>query len=73
MTLRLRFAAAAAALLAFTLPAAAEKSFTDAQKKEIGEVVREYLLDNPEILLEVSQELEARQKQAETAAARAGA
>jgi protein-disulfide isomerase len=66
MTLRFRFMAAAAVLLAFTLPAAAEKSFSDAQKQEIGEIVREYLMANPEILLEVSRELESRQKLAET-------
>ena len=65
MTRRLRLQAAAALLLAFTLPAAAENSFNDAQKAEIGQIVREYLLDNPEILLEMSQTLEAKQKDAE--------
>ena len=44
----------AAALLPSPCPHPAEPSFSDAQKKEIGEVVREYLLDNPEVLLEVS-------------------
>jgi len=66
MTFRPRFTTAAALLLAFTLPAAAETGFTDAQKQEIGGIVREYLLANPEILLDVSRELEARQKLAET-------
>jgi protein-disulfide isomerase len=66
MTLRLRFTAAAAVLLAMSLPAAAEQGFSDAQKKEIGGIVRDYLLANPEILLDVSRELETRQKQAET-------
>jgi protein-disulfide isomerase len=65
MTLRLRFTAAAAVLLAMSLPALAEQGFSDAQKKEIGDIVREYLLANPEILLDVSRELETRQKQAE--------
>jgi protein-disulfide isomerase len=65
MTPSLRPAALLAAVLAFSLPAAASDSFTDAQKKEIGEVVRDYLLKNPEILLEVSQELDRRQKEAE--------
>jgi protein-disulfide isomerase len=65
MTFRLRFTAAAAVLLALALPAAAEQSFTDAQKKEIGDIVREYLLANPEILLDVSRELESKQKLAE--------
>ena len=62
----LRFTALAAALLALTLPASAEKSFSDAQKTEIGEIVREYLMNNPEVLLDVSRALEAKQKQAET-------
>lgn len=37
------------------------QSFNDDQKKEIGEIVRAYLLEHPEVLLEVSKELEARQ------------
>ena len=65
MTLRFRLQAAAALLLAFSLPAAAESSFNDAQKAEIGQIVRDYLLANPEILLEMSQTLEAKQKDAE--------
>ncbi|WP_373505152.1 DsbA family protein [Aestuariivirga sp.] len=67
MTTRFRLAAFAAALLALApVTAAAESAFSDAQKKEIGEIVRTYLLENPEILLEVSRELENRQQQAES-------
>ena len=66
MKSRLRLAASAAALIALSWPALAEGSFTDAQKKEIGEIVRQYLMDNPEVLLEVSQALEAKQQQAES-------
>jgi protein-disulfide isomerase len=62
MTRRFRLLAAAASMLAFSLPAAAEGSFTDAQKAEMGQIVRDYLLANPEILLEVSQALEAKQQ-----------
>jgi len=67
MTRRLRLAAAAAvALLATTsLAVAAEASFSDARKAEIGEIVRQYLLDHPEVLLEVSKALEAKQQAAE--------
>ena len=65
MKLRFRFAAAAAALLAIIPQASAETSFSDAQKKEIGEIVRQYLMENPEVLLDVSRALEAKQKQAE--------
>lgn len=39
--------------------------FTDKQREEIGTIVREYLLKNPDVLVEVSQELERLQKQAE--------
>ena len=43
MTLRLRLAALLAALFAFALPAAADSNFNEAQKKEIEQVVRDYL------------------------------
>lgn len=39
--------------------------FDAKQREEIGTIVREYLLKNPEILLDMSQELETRQKLAE--------
>ena len=54
MTFRLRLAACAAALLALTPAAFADGSFNDAQKKEIGEIVRQYLMENTEVLLDVS-------------------
>lgn len=62
MTFRLRLAACAAALLALSPAALADASFTDAQKQEIGEIVRQYLMDNPEVLLDVSRALEAKQQ-----------
>ena len=66
MISRLRSAAACAlALLALAPSAQAETAFSDAQKKEIGDIVRQYLMDNPEILLDVSRVLEAKQQQAE--------
>ena len=67
MTFRFRIAAAAAALLALTPAALADGSFNDAQKKEIGEIVRQYLMDNPEVLLDVSKALEAKQQEQESA------
>jgi hypothetical protein len=45
--------------------AALAGEFTDTQREEIGTIVREYLLQHPEVLVEVSQELERRQKLAE--------
>jgi protein-disulfide isomerase len=65
MSFRLRLAAAAALLLTCIPGALAAESFTDAQKKEIGEIVRQYLIENPNVLLEVGQALDAQQKQAE--------
>ena len=67
MTFRFRLAATAAALLALTPAAFAEGSFNDAQKKEIGEIVRQYLMENPEVLLDVSKALEAKQQERESA------
>lgn len=67
-----RFSRIAAALgfavvLGTTLPAAAQ-SFTDAQKDQIRSVIRDYLLQNPEILQEAMIELEKKQKDGEKAA-----
>ena len=65
MSFRFRLAAAAALLLSLVPGALAAESFTDAQKKEIGEIVRQYLIENPNVLLEVGQALDAKQKEAE--------
>ena len=43
-------------------------SFTPAQRQEIGQVVRDYLLANPEILVEVGEELEKRRQEKQNAA-----
>jgi protein-disulfide isomerase len=58
------FSAIALAALIGVAPAALAQPaapFTDQQKQAIGEVVKEYLLKNPEILQEVMAELEKRQ------------
>lgn len=64
-----RFAALGTLALALgtTMPAQAQ-SFTDAQKDQIRSVIRDYLLQNPEILQEAMVELEKKQKDAEKAA-----
>lgn len=67
MNFRLRIAAASVALLALTPAAFADRSFNDAQRKEIGEIVRQYLMENPEVLLDVSKALEAKQQEQEAA------
>jgi protein-disulfide isomerase len=54
-------------LSAVILPAAASAAeFNAAQKTEIESIVRSYLLDHPEVLREVSAELEKRQQAEET-------
>jgi protein-disulfide isomerase len=53
-----------AALVLLAAPALAGE-FNDKQKGEIGTIVREYLLAHPEVLQEVSQALEQKQKLAE--------
>jgi protein-disulfide isomerase len=59
----------AAAAVAITVLAAAEparaQQFTDEQRREIGTIVRDYLMKNPEVLQEVIGELEKRQAVAE--------
>jgi protein-disulfide isomerase len=63
MTLNVRPIAAALAL-ALALPVAAfaqTPSFTPDQRKEIGTIVREYLMSNPEVLKEVIAEMEKRE------------
>jgi protein-disulfide isomerase len=60
MKLVVRPLAATMLTLALVLPAAAQ-SFTPAQRGEIEGIVREYLLNNPQLLQEVMAELERRQ------------
>ncbi|HMN71359.1 MAG TPA: DsbA family protein [Rhodoblastus sp.] len=67
-----RFLAKTAALVlaAATLaaaPVARAQSFNDAQKSEIGRIVHDYLVQNPEVLREAIAELDKRQKAEETA------
>lgn len=55
-----------AGIMMFGLEAAAEKTaaiFTPEQEARIGYVAREYLLSHPEVLVEVSQKLQAQQKE----------
>jgi protein-disulfide isomerase len=57
-----------AALLCTALSTSAFAAMTAEQKTEIGQIVREYLLANPEILREMSTELELKEKAAEAEA-----
>ncbi|MGL4397090.1 MAG: DsbA family protein, partial [Hyphomicrobium sp.] len=45
----------------FVQPAvAAEAAFSDEQKKAIGEIVKDYLIKNPEVLIEIQSALESK-------------
>ena len=69
----MRRTAIALSLCLALLPAAgaAEESFTPAQEEAIRELVRTYILEHPEIILEAVQALEAKQAEAANAS-RAG-
>ena len=45
--------AIAASAVIVPLPAAAEGSFTDAQKQEMHTIIRDYMLENPTLLNEM--------------------
>ncbi|MFT5510836.1 MAG: protein-disulfide isomerase [Hyphomicrobiaceae bacterium] len=49
-------------LAAANKPATSAAEFSGTQRDEIGKIVREYLMNNPEVLVEVSAELEKRRK-----------
>lgn len=55
-------------LLPSTLPA---QEFTQDQRKELGGIIRDYLIENPEVLREVIQALDLKEQQAASAAATA--
>ncbi len=62
------FRALLIALIAlFVLPAQAAE-FNDAQKKVLGDIIRQYLLENPEVVRDAMQELERKQQEAEDSA-----
>ena len=53
------------ALLALPVQAG---EFTPAQKQEMGDIIRQYLMENPEVLRDAMQELERKQQMAEESA-----
>ena len=58
----LRFVLIAAAMLAAALPARAQQT-PPLTREQVEQIVREYLVSNPEIIVEAIEALEARQKQ----------
>ena len=63
-------AGAALAMLAAAVPAALAQSppLSDPQKKAVEQIVRDYLIANPEIIQEAIVELERRQQEAQKTA-----
>lgn len=59
-------AAVAVISSATALSAQAADSFSDAQKAELGDIIRDYLVKNPEVLQEAFEELDRKQKAAES-------
>jgi protein-disulfide isomerase len=70
----MKFARSLAATLALGIALVAPLpafALDDTQKKEIGEFIREYLIANPDILIDVQEALQARQQEAQLAKAQA--
>lgn len=65
--MRLKALFLSAALLAMPLAAQAQ-SLSDQQKTEMGEVIRAYLLEHPELLREMADKLEAKDRESELVA-----
>lgn len=63
-----RLTLAALGVAALLAGPAAAQGFTPSQKEEIGRIVREYLVQNPEVLSEAIGELEKRQAEAQKTA-----
>lgn len=64
MTFRTSLAACAALAIALAAPLPA-LALDDAQKKEFGDFIREYLLENPEVLLDAQEALQRKQQEAQ--------
>ncbi len=58
------------AFSALLAPVAAQAGMTDAQKKEIEAIVRQYILDNPEVLFEAADKHQQKQEEAAAEAAK---
>ncbi|HTN95621.1 MAG TPA: DsbA family protein [Nordella sp.] len=56
------------AMIALLVLPAQAAEFNDVQKKELGDIIRQYLLDNPEVVRDAMQELERKQQVAEDSA-----
>ena len=64
--MKFKFAAgvALALMLAAPLTAAADEAFTPAQKAELGEFIKDYLVNNPDVLRAAIESLDKHEKEA---------
>ena len=65
----LRNAAATLLLAVSPLVATPAVAFDDAERKQVEQIIRDYLLNNPELMIEVQQALEAKQQEQQKVAA----
>lgn len=70
MTFKTLLTASAFSVAAFFGLSPAAQAFDDAERKEIGEIVRQYLLENPGVMIEVQQALEKKQTELRMAQAK---
>ncbi|GAB6052349.1 DsbA family protein [Magnetospira thiophila] len=61
----LRILIVALALVLSVSAQAADETFSETQKKAMGDVIRAYLMENPEVILEAVEVFESRRQQAE--------
>lgn len=71
MNLSRLFAAVAAFALVASAPAAHAQAFSPEQRRELQSIIKDYLVNNPEVLEEAMKELEKRQEIAEAEKAKA--
>jgi protein-disulfide isomerase len=71
MNLKKLLSATVLSAVAFSMTAMSANAFDDAQKKEIGEIVKDYLIEHPEVMLEVQQALQKKQEDARLAQSKA--
>lgn len=70
MNLKKLLTATVLSAFALSTTAMSANAFDDAQKKEIGEIVKQYLIENPEVMVEVQQALQKKQEEARLAQAK---
>jgi protein-disulfide isomerase len=71
MNLKKLLSATVLSAVALSMTAISANAFDDAQKKEIGAIVKDYLIEHPEVMIEVQQALQKKQEEARMAQSKA--